>query len=123
LDPNDWYEKQRSYTKSVATNSIIGYLLGLGDRHSFNILLDKKSAEVIHIDLGIAFDQGKLLSIPEVVPFRLTRDIVNGMGPLGVEGIFRRCSEETMNVLRKESEMLLMILQVTNGNLNLGTEA
>lgn len=33
--------------------------------------------------------QGKLLPTPETVPFRLTRDIVDGMGMAGVDGIFR----------------------------------
>jgi ataxia telangiectasia mutated family protein len=55
--------------------SIAGYVLGLGDRHIQNILFDKTSGEIIHIDLGIAFDQGKLLSTPELVPFRLTKNI------------------------------------------------
>lgn len=44
---------------------------------------------VIHIDLGIAFDQGKMLKMPEQVPFRLTRDMVDAMGVAGVEGVFR----------------------------------
>lgn len=38
-----------------------------------NILLDKRSAEVVHIDLGIAFEQGRFLNTPELVPFRLTQ--------------------------------------------------
>lgn len=58
---------------------MIGYILGLGDRHVMNILIDNVTAEVIHIDLGIAFGQGETLRIPETVPFRLTRDIVDGM--------------------------------------------
>lgn len=29
-----------------------GYILGLGDRHLNNILLDQTTAEVIHIDFG-----------------------------------------------------------------------
>jgi len=45
------------YTRSVATTSIVGHILGLGDRHTSNILLDNRSGEVVHIDLGIAFDQ------------------------------------------------------------------
>lgn len=57
---------------------MIGYVLGIGDRHVHNILIDNLTAEVIHIDLGIAFEQGKTLPIPETVPFRLTRDIVDG---------------------------------------------
>jgi hypothetical protein len=78
----------------------VGYLVGLGDRHSANILMDKKSAEVIQIDLGCAFEQGKTLSTPEMVPFRLTRDIVDGMGITGVEGTMRRCCEKTIQVWR-----------------------
>ena len=74
-DPQTWHEKRVSFIRSIATSSIAGWISGLGDRHINNILFDKVSAEAIHIDLGIAFDQGKLLSTPEQVPFRLTRDI------------------------------------------------
>jgi phosphatidylinositol kinase/protein kinase (PI-3 family) len=31
---------------------MVGYILGLGDRHVLNILVDKTTAEFIHIDLG-----------------------------------------------------------------------
>jgi len=89
-----------------------GYVVGLGDRHAQNILIDKATAEVVHIDLGVAFEQGKTLRTPEVVPFRLTRDIVDGMGITGCEGIFRRCCEETMRVLRSSHELLLTIMEV-----------
>ena len=34
-----------------------GYIIGLGDRHCTNILLDTRTAEVVHIDLGVAFEQ------------------------------------------------------------------
>lgn len=88
--PSIWYERKRAYINSVATSSMCGYILGLGDRHLNNILIDKVTAEVIHIDFGIAFEQGKVLPTPETVPFRLTRDIEAGMGVLGVEGVFRR---------------------------------
>ena len=45
---------------------------------------------VVFFTLGVAFEQGKILPTPETVPFRLTRDIVDGMGITGVEGVFRR---------------------------------
>ncbi|KAF9415043.1 hypothetical protein HW555_007199 [Spodoptera exigua] len=112
LDPVTWYERRLAYTKSVATSSMVGYILGLGDRHVFNILIDSRTAEVIHIDLGIAFDQGKTLRTPETVPFRLTRDIIAGFGCSGTEGIFRRCCEKTMQLLRDNQETLLTILEV-----------
>lgn len=30
----------------------VGYILGLGDRHVQNILIDTNTAELVHIDLG-----------------------------------------------------------------------
>jgi serine-protein kinase ATM len=58
LDSHIWFINRLNYTRSVATSSMVGYIVGLGDRHVQNILIDKTTAEVIHIDLGIAFDQG-----------------------------------------------------------------
>ncbi|XP_049852036.1 serine-protein kinase ATM isoform X1 [Schistocerca gregaria] len=110
--PSIWFERRLAYIHSVATSSMIGYILGLGDRHVNNILIDKQTAEVIHIDFGIAFEMGRILPTPETVPFRLTRDIVDGMGASGVEGVFRRCCEKTMSVLRQNQETILTILEV-----------
>ncbi|XP_006833863.1 PREDICTED: serine-protein kinase ATM [Chrysochloris asiatica] len=112
LDPAVWFEKRLAYTRSVATSSIVGYILGLGDRHVQNILINEQSAKLVHIDLGVAFEQGKILPTPETVPFRLTRDIVDGMGITGVEGVFRRCCEKTMEVMRNSQETLLTIVEV-----------
>ncbi|XP_059352933.1 serine-protein kinase ATM-like [Daphnia carinata] len=110
--PSIWFEKRITYTRSAAASSMVGYILGLGDRHLQNILIDEYTAELIHIDLGIAFDQGTVLPIPETVPFRLTRDMVDAMGVMGVEGIFRRCCEFTMEVMRKQQDSILTLLEV-----------
>ena len=52
----------------------------------------------------------QLLHTPERVPFRLTRNMVDGMGPCGTEGTFVRSCEHTMSVLRKNASTLLTIL-------------
>ena len=59
--PISWFAKRLNYTRSVATTSIVGHILGLGDRHISNILLDNASGQVVHIDLGIAFDQASTM--------------------------------------------------------------
>ncbi|GJQ73706.1 hypothetical protein Trydic_g14041 [Trypoxylus dichotomus] len=112
LDPITWYDKRKAYMYSVATTSMCGYVLGLGDRHPHNILLDEHTAEVIHIDFGIAFEQGKVLPTPETVPFRLTRDIEDAMGVTGIEGIFRKSCEKTIEVMRNNHETITTILEV-----------
>ncbi|KAJ8314522.1 hypothetical protein KUTeg_006672 [Tegillarca granosa] len=60
-DPAVWYEKRLAYTKSVATNSI-----------------------------GVAFEQGRILPTPETVPFRLTRDIIDGESAENVNKLAER---------------------------------
>ncbi|KAG8630912.1 hypothetical protein KVT40_000052 [Elsinoe batatas] len=110
--PQLWFEKRTAYARSTAAISILGHVLGLGDRHCHNILLDELSGEVIHIDLGVAFEMGRVLPVPEVVPFRLTRDIVDGMGITGVEGVFRRCCEFTLQALREEKGGIMTLLNV-----------
>lgn len=60
--PINWFAMRLRYSRSVATTSIVGHMLGLGDRHISNILLDNATGEVVHIDLGIAFDQVNLFS-------------------------------------------------------------
>jgi ataxia telangiectasia mutated family protein len=111
-DPDEWFVKRLAYTRSTAAISILGHVLGLGDRHGHNILLDSGSGEVVHIDLGVAFEMGRVLPVPELVPFRLTRDIVDGMGITKTEGVFRRCCELTLEALRKEVYSIMTILDV-----------
>ncbi|KAH7097579.1 hypothetical protein BKA62DRAFT_716108 [Auriculariales sp. MPI-PUGE-AT-0066] len=111
-DPMGWFTMRLNYSRSAASSSIVGHVLGVGDRHVSNILIDRSTGELVHIDLGIAFEQGKLLPIPETVPFRLTRDIVDGLGTAGVEGVFRRCAEHTLRVLRDGSDVIRLVLEV-----------
>lgn len=62
-EPAEWFERRLAYTRSVASSSIVGYVLGLGDRHPHNILIHNETGEITHIDLGVGFDQGKLLYV------------------------------------------------------------
>ena len=55
--PKSWFRMRLNYARSAAVTSIVGHVLGLGDRHLSNILIDTSTGELVHIDLGIAFEQ------------------------------------------------------------------
>ena len=38
-----WLEKRANYTRSLAVMSMVGYVLGLGDRHTCNIMINRVS--------------------------------------------------------------------------------
>ena len=49
-DPHMWYEARTRFVLSSAVWSAVGHVIGLGDRHSENILLDTGSGECVHVD-------------------------------------------------------------------------
>ncbi|KAM8719535.1 hypothetical protein ACLKA7_005726 [Drosophila subpalustris] len=112
LIPGVWFERRLAYINSVATTSMVGYVLGLGDRHTQNILIDEQTAEVVHIDFGIAFEQGKIQATKETVPFRLSRDFVAPMGFSGTNGVFTKSCEAIMHILRRYKPVFTTILEV-----------
>lgn len=59
--PQCYFLARQNYIKSVAIMSIIGYLLGLGDRHLENIMLDIHSGEAVHVDFNCLFNKGESL--------------------------------------------------------------
>ncbi|XP_037936555.1 serine/threonine-protein kinase ATR [Teleopsis dalmanni] len=125
VTPQSWYEARSSYVKTIAVMSMVGYILGLGDRHGENVLFDETNGDAVHVDFNCLFNQGETFAIPELVPFRLTQNMVFAMGPLGIEGMFRKCAEIALRVLKQESETLMSVLRpfvydliVLNRNVN-----
>nr|XP_008104413.1 PREDICTED: serine/threonine-protein kinase ATR isoform X1 [Anolis carolinensis] len=110
-DPTSWYSSRSAYCRSTAVMSMVGYILGLGDRHGENILFDSLTGDCVHVDFNCLFNKGETFDFPEVVPFRLTHNMVNGMGPMGTEGLFRRACEVTLRLMRDQREPLMSVLK------------
>ena len=91
--------------------SIVGYILGLGDRHPNNLMMSRKTGKIIHIDFGDCFEVAmKRKCFPEKVPFRLTRLLIKALEVSGIEGTFRLICVKVMELLRNNKDSLLAIL-------------
>ena len=108
--PAHWLRARMNFTASQAMWSMVGHIVGLGDRHPDNILIDQATGEIVHVDFDCIFSRGMVLTIPELVPFRLTKICVSAMGITGVEGHFRINCESLMRLLRKKKKTLLTVL-------------
>lgn len=110
-EPEAWFAARLKYTRSCAVMSIVGHVLGLGDRHGENLLLIEEDGRVFHVDFNCLFDKGLTFEKPELVPFRLTHNMVDAMGAYGVEGPYRLAAELTLRQLRQHIDTLMTILE------------
>nr|CAD7426912.1 unnamed protein product [Timema monikensis] len=110
-DPYSWFCARTAYNRTTAVMSIVGYIVGLGDRHGENILIDCTTGDAIHVDFNCLFNKGATFDWPERVPFRLTHNMVDAMGPMGVEGTFRRTCEITLRMMRTQQDALMSVLR------------
>ena len=107
-----WLERRTCYTRSVAVMSMVGYILGLGDRHPSTLMLDRTTGQVVHIDFGDCFEVAMHRDkFPERIPFRLTRMLVNAMEVSGIEGTFRFTCQKVMRLLRANKDSLMAVLE------------
>uniref|UniRef100_A0A182M5Z8 non-specific serine/threonine protein kinase n=1 Tax=Anopheles culicifacies TaxID=139723 RepID=A0A182M5Z8_9DIPT len=82
---SSWRLVIRNYSLSLAVMSVIGYIIGLGDRHLDNVLVKLATGEIVHIDYNVCFEKGKTLRVPEKVPFRMTPNLEEALGLTGIE--------------------------------------
>lgn len=116
-----WLEKRTNFARSLATMSMVGYILGLGDRHLSNLMMQRVSGKIVHIDFGDLFEVTMTREkFPEKIPFRLTRILTKAMEACGIEGNYRFTCNNVMEVLRENKDSLLAILEafVTDPLLN-----
>ncbi|OAA61648.1 inositol kinase kinase [Niveomyces insectorum RCEF 264] len=109
--PAAWFAARLRFTRSAAVMSMVGAVLGLGDRHCENLLVDAGSGGVMHVDFNCLFEKGRLFTQPETVPFRLTQNMRAAMGLCDHRGPFQRSCELTLRLLRVQEETLLAVLE------------
>lgn len=107
-----WFERRTNYTRSLAVMSMVGYILGLGDRHPSNLMLDRLTGKIIHIDFGDCFEVAMTREkFPEKIPFRLTRMLINAMEVTGIDGNYRVTCESVMQVIREHKDSIMAVLE------------
>ena len=101
---------REQYTYSLAATSAATYIVGLGDRHPDNMMLDAKNGTLVHIDLGASFGTGAAnLAVPELIPLRLTSQFTSPfLDPSVLHGHLR----DALSTFRDHSSTLDAMLRV-----------
>jgi len=110
-EPAAWLRARSNFTVTMAVWAMVGHVMGLGDRHGENILVDSSCGDVVMIDFSCLFDKGLTLEKPELVPFRLTQNVIDAMGVTGVEGTYRKACEQTLAALRLHQDTIASLAE------------
>lgn len=113
VSPEAFFILRSHFASSHACLCICQYILGIGDRHLSNFLVDMETGGMIGIDFGHAFGSAtQFQPLPELMPFRLTQQFVNLMLPLKKSGTLQSVMIHTLRALRSNHDLLLNTMDV-----------
>ncbi|XP_068717854.1 DNA-dependent protein kinase catalytic subunit-like isoform X1 [Montipora capricornis] len=111
--PEAFLTLRSHFAKTHACLSVCQYILGIGDRHLSNFMVDMETGGMIGIDFGHAFGSAtQFLPFPELMPFRLTRQLINLMLPLKESGTLQSVMVHTLRALTNNHELLMNTMDV-----------
>ncbi|XP_054840598.1 DNA-dependent protein kinase catalytic subunit [Eublepharis macularius] len=101
------------FAGSHALMCISHWILGIGDRHLSNFMVNMETGGVVGIDFGHAFGSAtQFLPVPELMPFRLTRQFVNLMLPMKETGLIYSMMVHSLKAYRVYPELLINTMDV-----------
>nr|UIB01655.1 phosphatidylinositol-4,5-bisphosphate 3-kinase catalytic subunit alpha/beta/delta [Propylea japonica] len=117
------------FTLSCAGYCVATYVLGIGDRHSDNIMI-KRTGQLFHVDFGhiLGHFKEKFGIKRERVPFVLTHDfvhVINKGAKYSIEfKIFQEYCEKAFLILRKHGNLILSLcaMMISTGLPELSSE-
>jgi len=102
-----------AFCRSLAALTVSSYVVGIGDRHLDNFMLDEATGRVIGIDFGHAFGSATyMLPVPELMGVRLTRQMTSFLAPLNSSVLLRTHMVHALGVLRSKSADLMRVMEV-----------
>uniref|UniRef100_A0A3B4ZYV0 DNA-dependent protein kinase catalytic subunit n=1 Tax=Stegastes partitus TaxID=144197 RepID=A0A3B4ZYV0_9TELE len=111
--PEAFLSLRSHFVSSHALLCVSHWILGIGDRHLSNFMINMETGGMIGIDFGHAFGSAtQFLPVPELMPFRLTRQFVNLMQPLKESGLIQSIMVHSLRAYRAEPDLLLNTMDV-----------
>lgn len=107
-----FFALRQNFTTSYATICIAQWILGVGDRNLSNTLISYTSGKALGIDFGYSFDSSIDSSVPELMPFRLTPQIIGLLQPFDKNGLLKITMINVLRALKHGKDPLLACMDI-----------
>ena len=87
--PEKYFYFQRSFTSQLALNSLLQYAFNVNERSPQKLIFNQRNGQVFSPDFRFSYSNQGFLDEQKAVPFRLTRNIVEFIGPNLINGVFK----------------------------------
>jgi DNA-dependent protein kinase catalytic subunit len=112
-DFEDFISIRDEFASSLAVFNACSYILGIGDRHLDNFLMDHATGRVIGIDFGVSFGAGaSVLPVPELIPFRFTRQMESVLLPYDSANLVIQDMQAVFEALRDKKQVVESVMNV-----------
>jgi len=102
------YVIKERFSKSLAISSCLSFILGLGDRHSGNIMISK-NGQIIHIDYGYILENPIHYSIFNNPIIRISNEMIDFLGGFNSihYNLFKKYVISVFDILRLYSDIII----------------
>ncbi|KAH0617727.1 hypothetical protein JD844_016250 [Phrynosoma platyrhinos] len=101
------------FASSHALMCVSHWILGIGDRHLSNFMINMETGGMVGIDFGHAFGSAtQFLPVPELMPFRLTRQFINLMLPMKESGLIYNVMVHSLRAYRADQDVLINTMDI-----------
>lgn len=85
--PERSYHFRQSFARSVALNSLMQYVFAVVDRSPERFVFNMRTGQIVSTDFRLGYSNQGFLE-PATLPFRMSRNIQELLGPLLLQGLF-----------------------------------
>ncbi|XP_067836012.1 DNA-dependent protein kinase catalytic subunit isoform X2 [Heptranchias perlo] len=111
--PEAFLALRSHFASSHALMCVSHWILGIGDRHLSNFMINLETGGMVGIDFGHAFGSAtQFLPVPELMPFRLTHQFLNLMLPMKESGLIYSIMVHGLRAFRLDPDLLLSTMDV-----------
>jgi phosphatidylinositol kinase/protein kinase (PI-3 family) len=108
--PSMHFAFRKKFAETLGTASLVSYALAIGARRPQNVLFSWTTGAVSNLHMRPLVSQRGIFECDEAVPFRLTRNLRQLLGPNGVHGPLFGSMAVTLRALRSDDELLGVFL-------------